>query len=175
MTLKRLVLSTMLDPRYKDRFFRSTNSCKSAKDLLEDVYKFQTCESDVQEPAPKRAATDNESKIWGCLNDILTESNASVDTSALTEIDKYLFEPLIDLKKGDPYKWWKLNNVRYPVLSQLARRYLSTPPTSVPSERLFSGAGAIYNDKRSCLKPEFVEDLLLIKYNFPTVGNCYQV
>ena len=58
-----LVLSTMLDPRYKDKFFSSTNSHESAKDLLEDVYKFQTCESDVQEPAPKRPATDNESKI----------------------------------------------------------------------------------------------------------------
>ncbi|XP_065891705.1 zinc finger BED domain-containing protein 4-like [Dysidea avara] len=136
-----LVLSTMLDPRYKDKFFSSTNSHESAKDLLEDVYKFQTCESDVQEPAPKRPATDNE------------------NTSALTEIDKYLFEPLIDLKKADPYN----------------QKYLSAPPTSVPSEQLFSGAGAIYDDKRSCLKPEFVEDLLLIKYNFPTVGNCYQV
>ena len=58
-----LVLSTMLDPRYKDKFFSSTNSHESAKDLLEDVYKLQACESDLQEPAPKRPAIDNESKI----------------------------------------------------------------------------------------------------------------
>ena len=47
-------------------------------------------------------------------------------------------------------------------------------PTGMPLERLFSGAGAIYDDKQSCLKPEFVEDWLLIKYNFPIIGNSYQ-
>ena len=140
-----LVLSTMLDPRYKDKFFSSVNSRACAKDLLEDVHRFQDCEINLQEPALKRPATDNESKIWGCLNDILTESNASVDAGAVTEIDKYLIEPLIDFKKGDPYSWWKLSNVRYPVLSQLARRYLSAPPSNIPSEQLFSGAGGIYD------------------------------
>ena len=30
-----LVLSTMLDPRFKDKFFSSTSSCESAKVLLQ--------------------------------------------------------------------------------------------------------------------------------------------
>jgi len=55
--------------------------------MLEDVYIFQAGESDLQEPTPKRPATDSESKIWGCLDDALTESNASVETSTVTEID----------------------------------------------------------------------------------------
>ena len=97
-----------------------------------------------------------------------------MDGSTGTEVEKYLSEPLINLKGGDPYKWWKPNNSRYLVLSKLARKYLSAPPTSVSSERLFSGAGAVDDDKQSCLKPEFVEDLLLIKYNFPIIGNSYQ-
>ena len=135
------------------------------------MFRFQDCEINLQEPAPKRPATDNESKIWGCLNDMHTESNVSVDTSAVTDIDKYLLEPLIDFKEGYPYSWWKLDNVRYPVLSQLARRYLSAPPSSVPSKRLFSGAGAIYDDKQSCLKPELVGNLLLI--NTIQLSNCW--
>ena len=48
-----LVLSTLLDPRYKDKFFSSVNSRACAKDLLEDVHRFQDCEINLQEPAPK--------------------------------------------------------------------------------------------------------------------------
>ena len=48
---------------------------------------------------------------------------------------------------------------------KLSQRYLSAPPTSVPSERLFSGAGEIYDPKRNRLAPERAEMLLFIKNN----------
>ena len=146
-----LVLSTMLDPRFNDKLFSSISFRESAKVLLHDVYEFQSdkiSEGELKEPAAKRIATE--------------------DSASVNEVEQYLAEPLIDLKIGNPFEWWKQNSSRYPILSELARKYLSAPPTSVPSERLFSGVGQIYDDKRSCLKPEFV-DLLLIKYNFPTV------
>ena len=177
-----LVLSTMLDPRFKDKFFSSISSRESAKVLLHDVYEFQSdkiSEGELKEPAAKRIATEdsasvNTSKLWGCLTELLSESDVVSDGSMGNEVEQYLAEPLIDLKIGNPFEWWKQNSSRYPILSELARKYLSAPPTSVLSERLFSGVGQIYDDKRSCLKSEFVEDLLLIKYNFPTVGNSYQ-
>ena len=89
----------------------------------------------------KRIATeDSNSKLWGCLSEILTESDV-VDLSTGNEIEHYLSEPLIDLKSGDPYKWWKQHSSHYSVPSKLAIKYLGAPPTSVHSERLFSGAG----------------------------------
>ena len=166
-----LVLSTMLDPRFKDKFF-SSSAHEHAKVLLKEVYEVLT-EDEPGEPEPKRIATeDSNSKLWGCLSEILTESDV-VDLSTGNEIEQYLSEPLIDLKSGDPYKWWKQHSSHYSVLSKLARKYLGAPPTSVHSERLFSGAGEIYGD-RSCLKPELVEDLL-IKYNLPMIGNSYRI
>ena len=42
----------------------------------------------------------------GCLTEILAELNATVDRSTGTEVEKYLSEPLINLKSGYPYKWW---------------------------------------------------------------------
>ena len=48
--------------------------------------------------------------------------------------------------------WWQKNQENFPYLSVLARIYLSVNPTSVASERIFSKAGYIINNKRSNLK-----------------------
>jgi len=48
----------------------------------------------------------------------------------------------------------------------VAQRYLSVPPTSVASERLFSAAGDIYSDQRTQLAPERAEMLLFVRENF---------
>jgi len=53
---------------------------------------------------------------------------------------------------------------------RLKLRYLPSPATSVHSECLFSGAGEVYDDKRSRLMQELAESLLLIKYDFGLVG-----
>ena len=45
----------------------------------------------------------------------------------------------------------------------MAKQFLSAPPTRVPSEWLFSGAGNIYDEQRNKLSPEHVEMLLHIK------------
>ena len=44
-------------------------------------------------------------------------------------------------RKGDPLGWWKENQTIYPCLSTLAQRYLSCPPYSIESKRLFSIGG----------------------------------
>ena len=85
-------------------------------------------------------------------------------------VDNYLSEPLIDYKQGDPLKWWHDNERRYPFLRNMAKQFLSAPPTSVPSEQLFSGVGNLYSEKRSKLNPEHAEMLLSIKYNKHLVG-----
>ena len=144
-----LVLSTMLDPQFKDKFFSSISSRESAKVLLHDVYEFQSdklTEGELKEPAAKRIATEDSasvktSRLWGCLTELLSESDVVSDGSMGNEVEQYLAEPLIDLKIGNPFEWWKQNSSCYPILSELARKYLSAPPTSVPSERLFSGVG----------------------------------
>ena len=62
--------------------------------------------------------------------------------------------------------WWANNMKRFPYLAKIVLKYLSAPPTSVPPERLFSGAGNIYDEKRNRLAPEKAEMLLFIKNNF---------
>ena len=55
------------------------------------------------------------------------------------------------------------------IMAKLALKYLSAPPTSVPSERLFSIAGDVYDERRNKLSPEM---LLFIKTNYKFVNNC---
>ena len=50
------------------------------------------------------------------------------------------------------------NSNRYPVLSAPDKQYLSAPPTSVPSEHVFSTAGDILTDKRNRLSLHILRD-----------------
>jgi len=50
-------------------------------------------------------------------------------------------------KDADPFEFWRKNEKTLPMIAKAARRYLAAPPTSVASERLFSQAGLIYDNK----------------------------
>ena len=54
---------------------------------------------------------------------------------------------------------------KYPILSNLVRKYLSVPATSVSSERLFSDAGLHITALRNRLQPNLVEQMMFLKRN----------
>lgn len=87
---------------------------------------------------------------------------ATVDSDGGKEALVHLFFYLNHYKQSNPYTWWNSNQLRYPSLATLARQYLCPPPTSVPSERLFSGAGILYDEHRNKLTAEHAEMLLFI-------------
>ena len=60
-----------------------------------------------------------------------------------------------------------MNMLRFPLRAKLARFFLGAPPTSVPSERLFSIAGDVISDHRSSILPENAEKLIFMKCNIP--------
>ena len=129
-----------------------------------------SCEDVTQVPSPKRKRNDN--KI---LNKILEESGACVAGDVGdTEVDQYLKEPLIQFHRANTYSWWKDNTHCFPQLSNLARKYLAPPSTSVASECLFSTAGDIYHEKRNRLAPDRAKSLMFVKKNFSLIDGNYQ-
>lgn len=167
-TNETLLLSTLLDPRFKDKFFQKPSTGVSARAILEQKVNAlaknrDTAEPELEPPPAKQPKT----AILKCFLDILEESGAITSDDDTSEfiVEKYLAEPLITFHRASSFIWWANNKVRFPLLAKLAQQYLSAPPTSVPSERLFSGAGNIYDEKRNRLAPENAETLLFIKHN----------
>lgn len=80
------------------------------------------------------------------------------------EFDKYCAEPTVS-EEINPFNWWAMNMTRYPNVSFVARQYLAVPATSVASERVFSKCGLVCSDRRSALKPQHVEQLVVLSHN----------
>lgn len=59
-------------------------------------------------------------------------------------------------------EFWKQNENRYPNLSQLARKLLPIPPSSSSSERVFSTAGRVIEERRTLLNPESLDAILFL-------------
>jgi hypothetical protein len=88
-----------------------------------------------------------------------------VESPITIEIKNYL-----DISDtGESLDFWKRNAKDFPLLSAMARVYLSLSPGSVPVECLFSTAGLILNGKRSSLSPFCMNMVCFVHDNFKLV------
>nr|XP_055063027.1 zinc finger BED domain-containing protein 4-like [Misgurnus anguillicaudatus] len=161
-------LATIIDPRYKDLYFSNTAK-HTVQKMLQKVLQTETgelsketryaegneeCTEAPAEKIPRRA-----SLLLAMHNEILGEQSEVIkDTGSRTalEMQSYLSEPQIP-RSEQPVVYWRTNKSRFPALAEVARAYLSAPCTSVESERLFSSASHVLDEKRnrqSC-KEEF--------------------
>jgi hypothetical protein len=63
----------------------------------------------------------------------------------------------------DILSWWKVNQVKYPILSLLARDVLVVQVSTVASESAFSSSERIVSKFRSSFEPEVVQALVCTK------------
>ncbi|CAL9703477.1 unnamed protein product [Knipowitschia caucasica] len=151
-----LKISTALDPRFKDlkclhRSERAEVWALIAGLLKEDIHGQQQVEETSSEPPNKKAAllfaSDSESDeeqddIKNCLT-------------------RYRAEPVL-CKDECPLEWWCKHACIYNKLACLAKKYLATPATSVPCERLFSLSGHVVQKKRAALSSRNVNKLVCL-------------
>ena len=69
--------------------------------------------------------------------------------------------------EDNPLAWWKQHGHLFPTLSRLARRYLATPATSCPVERLFSVAGQVDSSRRANLSSDNLTLLVFMHEALP--------
>lgn len=179
-----LNVATFLDPRYKADFIamndeETDDAEPSQLDLVKDELLQQAVflhvaeqengvppsHSDASETPP---ATKKVKLSLGALTSLKKPQQPTPAQSPrdrlLKEIKQYQTYPVIDGDE-DPLKWWQKNEVDFPLLCQLARKYLVIQASSSPSERLFSKAGLVSTPSRAQLKPEKVDMLTFLAEN----------
>lgn len=125
-------------------------------------------EADGEQPVAKkkRSLASLISQTIGEAEDEEDFPRTSPEREAQDEINRYFREPKLGFAVS-PLSWWKLGEGKFPFLASMAKSYLCTPATSVPSERLFGVAGNIVTAKRSLLKPQNVGMLTFLHDNTP--------
>ena len=161
-----LSLASFVDPQFKHRHLeRKEEIVEVMKKECMEFYSppcSTTTTTQVLEPPSKKLKG-----LAGLLASIekddqttsQSHSTLSPEEKINLEITLYLEAPFLE-PEGDPLSWWRREDVRYPTIAQVARKYLSICGTSVPSERMFSLSGHIASDSRNRLLPENVNELV---------------
>ncbi|XP_051951401.1 E3 SUMO-protein ligase ZBED1-like [Xyrauchen texanus] len=90
-----------------------------------------------------------------------SDSESDEETPENNTVERYKVEPSASLDQC-PLKWWSEHTAVYGKMAHIARKYLGTPATTVPCERLFSLAGHIVQKRRSRLSSENVNKLVCL-------------
>lgn len=154
------LVATFLDPRFKHFHWSTEENRNEAQRLVLILYeelKQSLNAPGIEEPLIMDKSYEED--------DFFLELEGGLQTNPEdSEVACYTRLEPIGIK-NDPLEWWSKNKVIFPVLSQLARKYLSIPSTSVPSERLFSDAGNHISARRTRLSPDLVDKMLFLKRN----------
>lgn len=129
----------------------------------------ETISNDV-EPARKRnRAIFNLCDMFGDSSH-QTQQSSSRNELICSEITNYdAIRINIDCESHldfDILKWWQMNQAQFPTMARFARFIHAIPATSAPSERCFSAAGNVYSEKRTSMKPETLNSILLLRSNW---------
>uniref|UniRef100_A0A3P9AS52 BED-type domain-containing protein n=1 Tax=Maylandia zebra TaxID=106582 RepID=A0A3P9AS52_9CICH len=131
-----LKIATALDPRFKDLKCLSKDERRevwaSVHDLLmSETDAHQPSAQTTEEPSPKK------SKMSICLLGSPDSDTEEEEDAIDCCLNLYKAEPKIDIGEC-PLQWWLKREGAHARLAPIARKYLSTPATTVPCERLFS-------------------------------------
>ncbi|CAG9789608.1 unnamed protein product [Diatraea saccharalis] len=182
------LVATFLDPRFKCSFLGTVQAERARHKILLDELKFSCDESSSNDdfaPPNKRRNTEQGASgttleeihddFWECYDEVAAANlpnEGMAKSDIASEIDFYLKCTRLD-RRADPYKWWSANSKQYPKLTKFVKVYMSSPCSSVYSERLFSEAGLVYEEKRNRLLPANAEKLVFIHHNLPLINFKY--
>lgn len=147
-------IATFLHPNFKSlKFVSNQMRIKTIDDTKTLLNRFHP---NAERLMNRRASSCSHSSIESALSSYFDEDEPIDEVEEYTSL-KCPLEINLDL-----IKWWRERGNLFPLLSKLALWIHSIPASSIPSERKFSSAGSIICEKRSNLKPDSIENILLL-------------
>ncbi|XP_047092284.1 zinc finger BED domain-containing protein RICESLEEPER 2-like [Lolium rigidum] len=179
-----LAIAVVMDPRFKMKLVEFSYSkiygveaakyVKVVDDALHDLYKDYVAQPLASTgEANKNASANNNTAAAPSTGDGLLDfdmylSEIAISQPSKSELEQYLDEALTPrIQDFEIVDWWKLNTLKFPTLSKMARDILAIPMSMVSSGgSIFSAAttgSRMLDDYRSSLRPEIVEALFCAK------------
>ncbi|GET00712.1 zinc finger BED domain-containing protein RICESLEEPER 2-like [Rhizophagus clarus] len=140
------ITSAILDPRNKLSIFADELELRQH---IQNIYKIYKERSSSFRPLLVSSSPASTSK------------NFSITESEKSELDRYLALP--NEEEIEPLLWWHAHANEFPIISDMARDFLSIQATSVASEQAFSVAGNTITKTRNRLHPETARACLCVK------------
>lgn len=162
-----LAILTILDPRFKRLHFQKPLHTATAVRKINAVIKTALYQN--ESPITRAMEDENNSQIangsvWSFHDKLIVSENQTVPSDChdlALELRQYLNQPVVS-RPENPIEYWNKLKIAYPTLHSCALKYLSIVATSVPSERLFSKAGAIKAERRSRLTGDRLNTLVFL-------------
>lgn len=154
----------ILDPRHKTETFSMTTwgremmdySILTFKEIFRTKYFIMPDDLNILSDSSDKSSSDDVINI-----NILYEKTVNTSNNDTKELDEYLATKRSD-KAEDILKFWNKHQDIYPNLTKMARDFLSTAATSVPSERLFSQVGLVLRKHRNRLNEDSAKSILCL-------------
>uniref|UniRef100_A0A915JXW9 HAT C-terminal dimerisation domain-containing protein n=1 Tax=Romanomermis culicivorax TaxID=13658 RepID=A0A915JXW9_ROMCU len=161
---RKIMLATVLDPRFKDVSFLNPEPRDNLYSNLEMIASAEDFPSTSQSESTELGSAPpskkkKKSAFEILLGDLYHTGEVTNIKSASQEIDEYLKLGKLPNEGTDILLFWKENQKRFPCSSSLARKYLTIPATSVLSERVFSIAGFVLRTGVRLLIPTLLKKL----------------
>ena len=152
---------SFFDPRFKDLdFIDSKETYNNITNQLKEEY--ENLKQNNNTPRLSEMSTIE----LTTMGNFWKKKNSKAIAPTKDELQHYLnVLELPALEEYDPFSWWATNKNQYPILHQIAMKYLSIPATSVPSERLFSDAKNLITPQRTRLDSFLINQLMFLKRN----------
>ena len=162
-------VATLLDPRFKKVDFKSAPCCAAAINFVNGELRKADAELAravaIQPTVTSEGNDIDTDDLWANRRVSLTLNKNCTTGSANglhTSLAVYLEAPVIPHDQ-DPLKIWESLKSNNASLASLAIKFLTSPATSVPAERLFSKAGLTLCKKRTLIKPQHLEKLMILQ------------